>query len=465
MSTCGWKPATLDERVEVTSSALALDTASATVGHTITEKQVTELPLNGRNFLQLLFLGAGAVETTGEQAGMRQGVGNAISIMGARPTSNNYMLDGTANTDTSLGTPAAVLSIDAIQEFKEQTTTYSAEYGFSSNQINVISKTGTNAFHGTGFGFFRNEKLDARNFFDPPNAEKPQLDQKQFGFVQGGPVWLPFYDGRNKTFFLVNYEGTRIERGFSSFYTVPTPDQLAGRFTSAIIDPATGQAFANNTIPQTRFSRLAQLALRNGWYPAPNISAAQGNYQAIRTLPQEANQFTIRIDQDLAKTGARVRTLYQVAVRQPHQLESARYRRSRLRAGHDQLAGVPHLGLPQQHRQPVARGPCRGPGGPEGDRVPAGRCRFPSVHGHVHRPSGCPAGMSEHRHSGVRGHRWRGQRLQCQQPAHVGCEQPDDVDDRPSHAEFRRELPAMVAAARPRHRIPWQLRLQRRLHR
>ncbi len=234
---------------------------------------------------------------------MRQGVGNAISIMGARPTSNNYMLDGTANTDTSLGTPAAVLSIDAIQEFKEQTTTYSAEYGFSSNQINVISKTGTNAFHGTGFGFLRNEKLDARNFFDPPNAEKPQLDQKQFGFVQGGPVWLPFYDGRNKTFFLVNYEGTRIERGFSSFYTVPTPDQLAGRFTSTIIDPATGQAFANNTIPQTRFSRLAQLALRNGWYPAPNISAAQGNYQAIRTLPQEANQFTIRIDQDLAKMG------------------------------------------------------------------------------------------------------------------------------------------------------------------
>ena len=176
-------------------------------------------------------------------------------------------------------------------------------YGFSSNQINVISKTGTNSFHGTGFGFFRNEKFDARNFFDPPDAEKPQLDQKQFGFVQGGPVWLPFYDGHNKTFFLVNYEGTRIERGASAFYTVPTPDELAGRFTSTIIDPVSRQPFPNNTIPQSRFSRLAQLALRNGWYPAPNISAAQGNYQAIRTLPQDANQFTIRIDQDLAKMG------------------------------------------------------------------------------------------------------------------------------------------------------------------
>src|SRR5688572_3980464 len=228
------EPGNLTETVEVRSAALSLDTASASVGHTITEKQVTDLPLNGRNFLQLLFLGAGAVETTGEQGGMRQGVGNAISIMGARPTSNNFMIDGTANIDTSVGTPAAVLSIDAIQEFKEQTTTYSAEYGFSSNQINVISKTGTNAFHGTGFGFFRNEKFDARNFFDPPDVDKPQLDQKQFGFVQGGPVWLPFYDGHNKTFFLVNYEGTRIERGASAFYTVPTPDQLAGRFSTTI---------------------------------------------------------------------------------------------------------------------------------------------------------------------------------------------------------------------------------------
>ena len=293
----------VSERVEVTSSAVALDTASATVGQTITEKQVTELPLNGRNFLQLLFLGAGAVETGGEQAAMRQGVGNAISIMGARPTSNNYMIDGTSNTDTALGTPAAVLSVDAIQEFKEQTTTYSAEYGFSSNQINIVSKTGTNVFHGTGFDFIRNEKLDAKNFFDPANADKPKLDQKQFGFVVGGPVLLPFYNGRNKTFFLVNYEGTRIERGFSSFYTVPTPDQLAGRFTSTIIDPQNGQPFANNTIPQARFSRLAQLALRNGWYPTPNSSAAQGNYQAVRTLPQNANQFTIRGDQDLAKLG------------------------------------------------------------------------------------------------------------------------------------------------------------------
>ena len=105
---------------------------------------------------------------------MRQGVGNAISIMGSRPTSNNFMIDGTANVDTSLGTPAAILSVDIIQEFKEQTATYSAEYGFSANQINIVSKSGTNAFHGSAFHFIRNEKLDARNFFDPADAPKPE---------------------------------------------------------------------------------------------------------------------------------------------------------------------------------------------------------------------------------------------------------------------------------------------------
>jgi carboxypeptidase family protein len=290
-------PGAVSETVEVQASTLALDTASASVGHTITERQVTELPLNGRNFLQLLFLGAGAVETTGEQGGMRQGVGNAISIMGARPTSNNFMIDGTANIDTSVGTPAAVLSVDAIQEFKEQTTTYSAEYGFSSNQINLVSKTGTNDFHGTAFGFFRNEAWDARNFFDDKTSPAPLLDQKQFGFVAGGPVM------RNRTFFLVNYEGTRIDRGATNFYTVPTAEQLSGRFTTPIIDPATGASFPNNTIPQSRFSRLAQVAVRNNWFPAPNTSAAQGNFQAVRTFPQVQDQFTIRGDQDLAGFG------------------------------------------------------------------------------------------------------------------------------------------------------------------
>src|SRR5262245_21281467 len=249
----------LSESVEVLGRSVALDTETASIGHVITERQVTELPLNGRNFLQLLFLGNGAVETAGEQGTMRQGAGNAISINGSRPTSNNYLLDGTSNTDTSLGTPAAILSVDAIQEFKEQTATYSAEYGFSANQISIVSKTGTNRLSGALFYFLRNDALDARSFFD---VEKQKLDQKQFGFVTGGPVWLPgAYNGRNKTFFLVNYEGLRREVGSQDFLRVPLPEELAGRFSSTILDPVTRLPFANNTIPQNRFSRIANLAL------------------------------------------------------------------------------------------------------------------------------------------------------------------------------------------------------------
>ena len=291
------QPGGLSEAVEVQAAAVAIDTETATVGQTITAKQITDLPLNGRNFLQLLYLNAGAVEAAGEQGQMRQGAGNAISLQGARPTSNNFMIDGTANIDTALGTPAVILSVDALEEFKQQNKTYSAEYGFSANQVNLVSKSGTNEFHGSLFGFKRSDALDAKNFFDPPDRDKPPLDQKQFGGVIGGPVI------KNKTFLLVNYEGTRIDRGFSQFFIVPDPNELQGRFSKTIIDPRTGQPFPNNTIPQSRFSRLAQLALKNNWYPAPNISAPQGNYQAIRTLPQTQNQYTIRIDQDLGHYG------------------------------------------------------------------------------------------------------------------------------------------------------------------
>lgn len=291
----------ISERVEVRSNVLSIDTETSTVGQVISERQISQLPLNGRNFIQLLFLGAGAVETGGEQGGMRQGVGNAISIMGSRPTSNNFMIDGTSNVDTALGTPAATLSVEIIQEFKEQTATYSAEYGFSANQINIISKSGTNSLHGSLFAFVRNDAFDARNFFDRRGAPKPTLDQKQPGFYVGGPVRLPLYDGRNRTFFLFNYEAARIKRGFTGFYRVPLPSELAGRFTTTIIDPLTGQPFPNNTIPTARWSRLARLSVP--WFPAPNVDAPQGNYQRVRTLPQKQDQYTVRVDQDMARYG------------------------------------------------------------------------------------------------------------------------------------------------------------------
>jgi hypothetical protein len=210
------------ETVEVVATSAAIDTETATVGTTVSQKQVTQLPLNGRSFLQLLFLGNGAVETSGEQGTMRRDAGNAISINGARPTSNNYLLDGTSNTDTALGTPAAILSVDAIQEFKEQTATYSAEYGFSANQVNIVSKTGTNDLHGALFHFLRNNALDANAYFNNAvGRPRNVLRQNQFGFVAGGPII------KNRTFWLANYEGRRTRRAQRPCWRTPTVNRAA----------------------------------------------------------------------------------------------------------------------------------------------------------------------------------------------------------------------------------------------
>ncbi|MFN0106967.1 MAG: hypothetical protein ACKV2U_33345, partial [Bryobacteraceae bacterium] len=292
------------EAVDVKAAATFIDTETAAVGQVVSQRQVTELPLNGRNFLQLLFLGNGAVETNGEQGAMRQGAGNAISINGARPTSNNFLLDGTSNTDTALGTPSAILSVDAIQEFKEQTATYSAEYGFSANQINIVSKTGTNDLHGALFWFGRNDAFDANAYFNNLSATpKNKLRQNQYGFVVGGPAYIPkLYNGRNKTFWLANFEAQKTRRGFADFLNIPTPDQLAGRFTGVINDPLTGQPFPGNVVPQARFTRLANLA-RTKFFPAPNASLALGNYIRSRSLPTETDQYTIRADQQLGRWG------------------------------------------------------------------------------------------------------------------------------------------------------------------
>src|SRR5712691_4712775 len=230
------KPGAVTESVQVEANAVALDTDSSAVSQLVSQKQVDELPLNGRNFLNLLFIGAGAVQTVGEQGQMRQGAGNAISINGGRPESNNYTLDGLTNTDTALNTPAVILSQDAIQEFKVASETYSAEYGYSANQVNIVSKSGSNQLHGTAFEFLRNDAFDAKA---PFQSAIPELRQNQFGFVLGGPIYIPkLYDGRNKTFFLVNYEGWRIRNGIDqNTFNTPDPAQLTGDFSASGLTP------------------------------------------------------------------------------------------------------------------------------------------------------------------------------------------------------------------------------------
>ena len=334
------KPGAVSETVEVQASAVALDTDSSAVSQLVSQQQVEELPLNGRNFLNLLFIGAGAVQTVGEQGQMRQGEGNAISINGGRPESNNYTLDGLINTDTALNTPAVILSQDAIQEFKVASETYSAEYGYSANQVNIVSKSGTNQLHGTVFVFVRNDAFDA--FTPTPfqtTPSKPVLRQNQFGFVAGGPVYIPkLYDGRNKTFWLANYEGWRISNGYVQNGIVPTTAELSGDFSATGLpafdltpgspcqvaltsspnalpcmpgDPSTGAAFPGNVIPSTSFSNLATVALASSVFPAPTPACVSnpstcsgGNYQLVRTLPNDTNQQTYKLDQTLGRYGS-----------------------------------------------------------------------------------------------------------------------------------------------------------------
>lgn len=220
------------ETVEVDTSGAQLDMDTALVSQLVSQKQVEQLPLNGCNFPNLLFNGAGAVQTVGEQSQMRSGEGNAISINDPPPESNYYTLDGMVNIDKAFDTPAVILSQDVIREFKVQSVTYSTEFGFRANQVNIVSKSGTNQFHGSVFEFNRNDAFDASTHFQPI---KQLLRQNQFGFVLGGPVLLPkIYDGPNKTFFLANYEGWRIKGGTSPTNTnVPDPAQLSGNFAAS----------------------------------------------------------------------------------------------------------------------------------------------------------------------------------------------------------------------------------------
>src|SRR3954454_11427657 len=287
------KPGAVTETVEASAQAVALNTDSAELSNLISTQQVEELPLNGRNFMQLLLVGAAAVTVGGEQGTMRQGQGNAISVNGGRPEGNNYTLDGLVNTDAALVTPAVILSQDAIQEFKVSSGTYSADQGFSATQINIVSKGGTNTPHGSVFWFHRENGFDAKpfptatNFINSTSTTNPPLHQNQFGFVAGGPIYIPHvYDGRNKSFWMANYEGWRITNGVQQQTTMPNPALLTGDFSAEQyqplpnfglpggllpaygtadcnnllshgyncmpVDPSTGQPFPNNQIPASR---------------------------------------------------------------------------------------------------------------------------------------------------------------------------------------------------------------------
>ena len=229
------RPGATTAEIVVQASAVELDTANTAIGEVIEQKSVEDLPLNGRNFTQLLTLSPGvAPVNTGQSGGGGQsnplGTFVAPSINGAEVRSNYYLLDGIDNTEMNYDVPAVSPIIDDIQEFKVQGHNDEAEFGgVTGGVINVVTKSGTNQIHGAVWEYLRNTIFNANN---PVHVTKQKLEQNQFGFNGGGPLFIPHvYDGRNKTFFFGSYEGFRRAQPASNTYFVPTSNELAGDFS------------------------------------------------------------------------------------------------------------------------------------------------------------------------------------------------------------------------------------------
>src|SRR5437868_14737065 len=228
------KPGSVTEVVEVTSAAPVLETQNASVGQVVDQRNVDSLPLNGRNFTFLAQLAAGVNTPQADTRG--NAASGAFAANGNRPAQNNYLLDGIDNNSDTVdflnGTNYVVLPpVDAIQEFKVQTSDFSAEYGRSGAAVlNATIKSGTNSLHGTVWEFLRNDKLDAADYFErtcgasgPCQTHKGELRQNQFGFSVGGPVVVPkVFNGRDKVFFFADYEGLRRIQGTILTGSVPT---------------------------------------------------------------------------------------------------------------------------------------------------------------------------------------------------------------------------------------------------
>ncbi|HKS96214.1 MAG TPA: carboxypeptidase-like regulatory domain-containing protein, partial [Terriglobia bacterium] len=232
------KPGITTQTVEVTAAPPELQTTEASVGQVVGSRTVEGLPLNGRNFTFLAQIVAGVNTPEADTRG--NAASGAFSANGERPAQNNYLLDGIDNNSNTIdflnGTNFVVLPpVDAIQEFKVQTSDYSAEQGRAGGAIlNATVKSGTNDLHGDFWEFFRNDKLDAADFFeDLGGIQKGEFRLNQFGATVGGPVAIPHViNGRNKLFFFGDYEGTRRRQGSVFSNSVPTALQRASGYTN-----------------------------------------------------------------------------------------------------------------------------------------------------------------------------------------------------------------------------------------
>jgi len=296
----------MTEAVEIQAETSLVQTSSSDLSATVNEMQIKTLPLNGRNFVSLTRTVPGV--SRGIPGANIDGAGSlawrasaAFSANGARPRDNNFILDGVDNNELWLQSVVIFPSVDALEEFKLQTSTYSAEFGRSlGGVVNLQIKSGTNDFHGSAYEFLRNDALDANDFFNNrAGRAKPDLNQHQFGATLGGPIF------KDRTFFFTNYQGWRIKQGQTYLVTVPSEKMRTGDFSEVnrvIYDPLTGQPFPGNVIPASRFDPAAAYVMKN-LIPAPNTEGTRGatgqqisNYLNNPNLERQDNQFDVKLN-------------------------------------------------------------------------------------------------------------------------------------------------------------------------
>lgn len=311
------------ESVEVSGAAEQLNTDNATVGTVIENKRVVELPLNGRDYLQLVTLSPNVSTGFGvaQQADNRQGGTRSheeFSIAGGRSTSNHYTLDGIENTDVNFNLYLFQPSIDAIQEFKIQSGVYPAEFGREQSQVNVSTKPGGNSYHGALFEFLRNSDLDAAPYaFSAARSVKVPFKFNQYGFTLSGPLSIPkLFNAKNKLFFMTNFEGFNQRQTSNGLYSFPTLAMRSGDFSSLLtrlgtqlyyptgrssngaggynVSPIPGNIIPQSLIPKQSLQMLQYLPVPNLPIPA-NGSPANDYIQNVNNTVDK-DQFTARID-------------------------------------------------------------------------------------------------------------------------------------------------------------------------
>jgi hypothetical protein len=311
----------LSENLTVVAHSPLIQTENAAISTVIENRAIVELPLNGRNYLQLASLIPGATTNGPSSSQGKQRMGGqrnsfALNVAGQRVHYNHYSLDGVENTDLNFNSYMLLPSVDALEEFNVVSGIFDAEYGRAIAQVNVSTKSGSNKVRGTGFEFLRNSAFDAKNYFDTPTDPIPPFKRNQYGFTLSGPVVVPkVVNGRNKLFFMVNWEGLRENKSLTQTPSLPLTAWRSGDFSGLrdvngnlipIYDPATRvfdaagnvlrapTPFPGNIIPANQIQPVSRKLL--AYFPLPSQEVAGGNFVNNEARVVNADQFTYRLD-------------------------------------------------------------------------------------------------------------------------------------------------------------------------